>query len=76
MKAEDTVNRIRGALADHLTGFEKKNDRRVYLDIGPESVLEAGTVMFEEIGARLQIATGVDTPQDLQRVAALIAGQH
>jgi Ni,Fe-hydrogenase III component G len=66
MKAEDTVNRIRGALADHLTAFEKKNDRRVYIDIGPESVLEAGTVLFEEIGARLQIATGVDTPQGIE----------
>lgn len=66
MSAHDTINRIRGALGEHITGFEEKSPRRVYIDIGPETVLEAGSLMFEEIGARLQIATGVDTPDGIE----------
>ena len=51
MKAEDTINRIRGALADHLSGYEQKSENRVYIDIPPEVVIEAAQLMFEEIGA-------------------------
>jgi len=65
-KATDTINRIRGALAHHLLNFEKKSDRRVFIDIAPETVLEATGLMFEEVGARLQIATGVDTQQGIE----------
>jgi Ni,Fe-hydrogenase III component G len=66
MNANDTINRIRGALADHIFRFEQPSDRRVYLDVAPETIYEAATVMFEEIGARLQIATGVDTPRGIE----------
>ena len=66
MNAEYTVNRIRGALGDHVIAFEQPSDHRVYLEIAPETVLEASSVMFEEIGARLQIATGIDTPQGIE----------
>jgi Ni,Fe-hydrogenase III component G len=64
--ATDTVNRIRGALGNHILNFEKKSDRRIYIDIAPETVLEASSVMIEEIGARLQIATGIDTPAGIE----------
>lgn len=66
MKAEDTINRIRGALGDHLAGFEVKSDHRVYIEIRPETVIEAAQLMFEEVGARLQIATGQDTGQGIE----------
>ena len=66
MKAEQTINRIRGALADHLSGYEKKSENRVYIEIPPEVVIEAAQLMFEEIGARLQIATGQDTGQGIE----------
>ena len=66
MSAHDTINRIRGALGEHVTGFDEKSPRRAYIDIGPETVLEAGSLMFEEIGARLQIATGVDTQDGIE----------
>mgnify|MGYP001813768991 FL=1 len=66
MKAEDTINRIRGALGGHLAGFEQKSENRVYVEIRPETVIEAGQLMFEEIGARLQICTGIDTGQGIE----------
>ena len=65
-KDTNTVDRIRGALGEHLLKFEQKSEHRVYIDIAPETVLEAGSLMFEEIGARLQIATGVDTQNGIE----------
>jgi Ni,Fe-hydrogenase III component G len=61
MKAKDTINRIRGALGDHAVAFQIRADNRVYVEIRPETVVEAAQLMFEEIGARLQIATGIDS---------------
>lgn len=66
MKAEETVNRIRGALGPHLQDFEQRSETRVYLEVAPETVTEASRLMFEEVGARLQIATGVDTGSGLE----------
>ncbi|NNJ64776.1 MAG: NADH-quinone oxidoreductase subunit C [Xanthomonadales bacterium] len=66
MIAVDRINQVRGALAEHLLGFEHKSDRRVFLEIAPETVQEAASVMFEELGARLQIMTGVDTPVGIE----------
>jgi len=66
MSAEFTIKRIRRALGEHVINFEQKSDRRVYLEIAPETVLEASSVMLEEIGARLQIATGIDTPDGIE----------
>jgi len=66
MKAEDTITRIRGALGPHLLDFRQKSERRVYLYIAPETVVEAAQLMFEEVGARLQIATGVDNGQGIE----------
>ena len=66
MKAENTVNRIRGALGEHLLGFEQKSENRVYIEVRPETVVEAAQLMFEEVGARLQIATGIDTGQGIE----------
>ena len=57
-----TISKIRGALGEHILGFEEKSPRRIFIDIAPETVYEAASVLFEEIGARLQIATGSDTP--------------
>ncbi|MBT8060352.1 MAG: NADH-quinone oxidoreductase subunit C, partial [Gammaproteobacteria bacterium] len=66
MTATESINRVRGALGDHLVGFEHKSERRVFLEIAPETVQEASSVMFEEMGARLQIMTGIDTPAGIE----------
>lgn len=60
------VDRICGALGDHLLACHRKSAQRVYIDIPPDYVTEASALMFEEIGARLQIATGVDTAAGIE----------
>jgi Ni,Fe-hydrogenase III component G len=66
MSANNTINRICGALGDHVLKMEHKSERRAYIEIAPETVYEASEVMFREIGARLQIATGMDTPAGIE----------
>jgi Ni,Fe-hydrogenase III component G len=66
MSSSETINRILGALGGHVLACDEKSGRRIYLDVAPETVFEAASVMFEEIGARLQIATGVDTPGGIE----------
>jgi len=66
MSAEKFIDQIRGALGDHIRGIERKSNRRIYIDIEPEAVVIAGKLMYEELGARLQIATGGDTRDGIE----------
>ncbi len=66
MKAAGTIAQIREALGDRATGFTQKSERRVYIDVAPDAVADSARLMFSEIGARLQIATGVDTGEDIE----------
>ncbi len=61
MNLDDTISSINAELGNRMLKLDRKSDRRVYLDIAPEAVMDASRLMFEELGARLQIATGVDT---------------
>jgi len=43
-----------------------RNDRRIYIDIPPEHSLEANRILFQEFGARLATASGMDTPRRIE----------
>ncbi|MGI9321598.1 MAG: NADH-quinone oxidoreductase subunit C [Thiogranum sp.] len=66
MKLDDTINRIEQALGGLVFNSELKSDRRAYIDIEPASVMQANSLMFGELGARFQIATGVDTREGIE----------
>lgn len=59
------VTRIRSALGERVLACELQ-PRRAWVEIPPEAVTEASELMFGQIGARLQIATGVDTPGGIE----------
>jgi Ni,Fe-hydrogenase III component G len=61
-----SVEKIIDALGERALELIRKSERRVYIDIAPETVVEASRLMLGEIGARLQIATGVDTPAGIE----------
>jgi len=61
-----SVERIIEALGERALELVRKSERRVYIDIAPETLLEASRLMLEEIGARLQTATGMDTPAGIE----------
>ena len=62
----NTLDTINTALGARALATVRKSERRVYIDIAPETVLEASRLMLGEIGARLQIATGIDTPAGIE----------
>ena len=61
-----TVERIIEALGERALELVRKSERRFYIDIAPETVVDASRLMLEEMGARLQTATGIDTPAGIE----------
>jgi len=61
MNRDDTIERIREALGKRLLDFERKTSSRIFLEVAPDTVPDVSRLMFEEIEARLQTASGVDT---------------
>ena len=57
----DIITAIQRQLGDRILAVLRKSDRRIYIDITPQSVQEASRLMLDEFTARLQIATGVDS---------------
>jgi Ni,Fe-hydrogenase III component G len=55
------VAAIEAHLGDRRLGTRRHTDRRVYLDVGPGDVPELTRFVFRELGARFQIASGIDT---------------
>jgi Ni,Fe-hydrogenase III component G len=61
-----TVERLIKSLGGNVLKRVRKSRRREFIDIAPEMVVEASRLMLEEAGARLQIATGIDTPAGIE----------
>lgn len=61
MGQNDTITAVRERLHESVLAFDSKSDRRAYLDIPADALEESSRVMLDEIGARFQIATAVDT---------------
>ena len=61
-----TVESIIEALGEQALELVRKSERRVYIDIAPETVVDVSRLMLEEMDARLQIATGIDTPAGIE----------
>jgi Ni,Fe-hydrogenase III component G len=63
---EAALQAIRNALGPRITDLRQTSDRRAWVEISPEDVPEASRVLFRDLGARLQIATGADGPDTLE----------
>ena len=66
MGIDDTITKISSELGDRVLGIDRQSDQRVYLEIAPETVLAASQLMYQELGARFQIATGVDVREGFE----------
>jgi NADH-quinone oxidoreductase subunit C len=62
-----TWNQIRSAIrkrfGDKILGWREHNERRIYVDIDPDDLVEFGRFLFHEQGARFIIASALDTPR-------------
>ncbi len=62
MTREEVLAKIEQSLSDKTVEIFKKSDRRTYIEVKPEDIPEASRFIFRDIGARFQIASGIDTP--------------
>jgi len=66
MNKHDIITALQTQLGDAILSVKRKSDSRIYIDITPNTLTAASRMMLEEFGARLQIATGVDTSKGLE----------
>lgn len=66
MTKKETLDRIKSALAGGIVQWQEKSERRIYVDVRPEAVPDATRLLFKDLGARFQIASGVDTPTAIE----------
>jgi Ni,Fe-hydrogenase III component G len=66
MTKEEILGRIKDALGGKISDFFEKSPHRYFAEIGPEDLPDATRLLFNELGARFQIASGVDTPSAIE----------
>ena len=60
MGIDDTITKISAELGERVLGIDRRSDRRVYIEIAPQTVIAVAQLIYQKFGARFQIATGVD----------------
>lgn len=61
MTREEILPRLQTELGGALLNSHLKSPRRLYLEVAPAHIVEVSRFLFQELGARFQIATGLDT---------------
>ena len=66
MTKQDVISKIKDGLGSKVVDWFDKNERRIYVTVKPEDVPAATELMFKDLGARFQIASGLDTPSAIE----------
>ena len=66
MTRENILTDIQERFKDDIIDFYDKSPKRVYIEIKPESLVKVATYIFKDLGARFNIASGVDTPANME----------
>jgi NADH:ubiquinone oxidoreductase subunit C len=66
MTREEALDRLKAALGDRLIAVHQKSSKRIYVEVAAEDVTKTSRLMMDELAARFQIATGVDTPTAIE----------
>ena len=60
MTREEVLKDLRERFGDDIIGVFDKSPQRVYIEIKPESIRKMAGYIFNDLGARFNIASGVD----------------
>ncbi len=60
------IESLRDGLGGRARAFEERSERRVFLEVDAEDVPQATRLLFQELGARFQTASGVHTPSGFE----------
>ncbi|MFH1046225.1 MAG: NADH-quinone oxidoreductase subunit C [Candidatus Omnitrophota bacterium] len=61
MSREDVLKDLREKFKADILEVLDKSPKRVYIDIKPEAIVKLGVYVFRTLGARFNIASGMDT---------------
>jgi NADH:ubiquinone oxidoreductase subunit C len=66
MKRTQVLQDITTRFKQEVLNVFDKSKKRVYIDIRPESIVPVARYIFEDLGARFNIASGMDTRQFIE----------
>jgi len=66
MTREEIIREIQKRLAGDVSHFFEKNPKRVFFDTKAESIRKVCMVIFKELGARFNVASGVDVRDHME----------
>ncbi|MFH0877813.1 MAG: NADH-quinone oxidoreductase subunit C [Candidatus Omnitrophota bacterium] len=66
MTREKILDDLEERFKENILGVFEKSPTRVYIDIKPESIVAVATYIFKDLGARFNIASGLDTRHHME----------
>jgi len=66
MTREEALGQIRDRFGGDIVDLFDKSPKRVYIEIDPEAIVRVGEFVFRDLGARFNIASGVDTRSHIE----------
>jgi Ni,Fe-hydrogenase III component G len=66
VKRDEIVPELRQKLGDAIVEVVEKSPRRVFIEVKPADEPRISRIIFRDMGARLQIATAIDTPAAIE----------
>ena len=66
MTRDEAVDRIKSARGDRLLNLEQASEKRVYLEVDSETIPDTVRLLYNDLEARLQTASGVDAPREME----------
>lgn len=66
MKRKEVLNSIQEKFKQDIIDILQKSDKRVYIEVKPESITGITQFVFKELGARFNTASGVDMRYNME----------
>jgi Ni,Fe-hydrogenase III component G len=66
MTRKEVLDDLRQRFKDDILGVFDKTPKRVYIEIKPESIVKMVKYIFKELGARFNIASGMDARHHME----------
>ncbi|MEN3013709.1 MAG: NADH-quinone oxidoreductase subunit C [Endomicrobiia bacterium] len=63
---EKIIDEVKNKLKDKIVDFFRKNDKRYYIEINKQNIIECVKVLFEDFGFRFSTATGIDCENNIE----------
>lgn len=55
-------DKVKKRLGDKIVSWEKRSDRRYYVEVKREDLVESARILFKDLGMRFATASGVENP--------------